>query len=307
MNKNIFQDFHLNNPIDKLLELFKGFDWKVKLIKSSILHKYHWPEITLSDNVIQKKEVQILEEDIPNIDLLGSYTPKNKMVTLYVITIEETAKKIELRLSNQESIEKIIKGLTTIVLLHEVSHWIAYDLPFNHFPRKKFKLDKSIDENQRSNFHEALAQYFTFNIIKNSKSLVNIFSQLNKNQSPKYHKYEDLLEFKMVDIMTALKIMRKRNIQEWDDLLIILTMLKSGYVNSSDFIAHDQISNNDDEQEKIFKDILECYDKSKMIIDPIPFYKKIAKDYVEKYFSTGNRQTFLEKLDRHRQSKIFNF
>jgi len=135
----------------------------------------------------KKKLPDILfTKDQPDLDdgmeLLGSYNYEKNLIKMYAENIQETAEQFNMY-KDITDINKTLENLTNIVLTHEIAHWLI-DTTLDSDPKNiKYKEDDEKD------FHEGLAQYFTYYIHGEDE----LFNWLVRNQSKRYNIYKDLL------------------------------------------------------------------------------------------------------------------
>jgi len=200
---NLFHDS--TKMLDNLIKILKENHWTV--YNGNSFHEYQWPDIVLSERKIK------ISEGEWDTDYLGAYflTPLaigemeclNKCnekyesiedegyVVLYENTILECASSIKL---DNITLEQVIIGLTTIVLIHEFAHWIILDVTMEGVEKfDKANFNANYEKNPDfKNFHERLAQYFTYFMIQNNNNLKNIFLHLNEGQSQPYKRWMEL-------------------------------------------------------------------------------------------------------------------
>lgn len=218
----LFSVFHKENLIDKLLgELKENFKWEIDEIDSDF-HRYHWCNIILTE---ERKIIPI--KDV-TIELLGEYSNKKQEIKLYIRMIEYYGKE-EFKMDSEKS-KNLIEKLTYIVLIHEMAHWIVYAIKDS---KKNIIIGTRDNEDDSTNFHEGLAQYFTWYIIKNDSELLRIFEKLNENQPNQYKVFKDLITRDISDIIIAISVSRKLNRQSWEFLKLVIEI--------SEFLKKDEI------------------------------------------------------------------
>lgn len=224
----VFTAFEKDNLVDKLLEKFKIQGWDINDVKS-IYHYYHWPTIILSEEkpkftifstieqTIQSDEVDS-ENCNSSIDLLGQYFPVEKEVRLYLLAIEEAAIRYT-KLKNNKDIKALIEQITLIVLIHEISHWLVISVKdenknsFFDDVKKEGLLYKDIEQ---VNFHEGLAQYLTWYILKENNVDMTLFNWLNKNAPKQYQVYSEIIDESIETVILTISLSRKDIIQDWN-------------------------------------------------------------------------------------------
>ena len=238
-----------SNSIDQLLSLFNDLNWGVSAIDSTY-HKYHWPRIILTEengklaleipdlNVYNENDYNQLDErnfdrDLEKedeeikvcdpedeIDLLGAYIPRRGEgeIALYILRIEQTADKYSQYA--KIPLEHAIESLSLVVLLHEISHWIVCSIKDSN--GKRFRSLRYTNK-EEVYFHEGLAQYFTWFILKkgfdssNGENLA-IFTWLEKRQKKQYQVFSEIAQFNIEDILAAIICLRNDKVQKWSEL-----------------------------------------------------------------------------------------
>jgi hypothetical protein len=87
---------------------------------------------------------------------------------------------------------EIFDYLKSIVLIHELTHWmIHWNSDFN---QKSLKCEDKYESADEINFHEGLAQYFTDCVIRKygNKKMLDVFDRLNLKQSRTYKVFVEL-------------------------------------------------------------------------------------------------------------------
>lgn len=227
MNGNIlFSAFHKDNLIDKLLKEFENKKWGINLIQS-IFHKYHWPKIILSEEkpkfaIFSTIEQPIQSDEVDSsIDLLGQYFPQKMEIKLYLLAIEEAAKRYAKYkdINNINGIvEVIVDQITQIVLIHEISHWLVIsvkDEEENTFYDDEKKKELKYEEVEEINFHEGLAQYFTWYILTENKEDLSLFDWLNENAPVQYQVYSEIKDKGIQKVIDVISLSRKKETQDW--------------------------------------------------------------------------------------------
>jgi len=229
MASSIFYQFHVNNCIvdSQLLDHFYSAGWKLIENEDPFFTKYEWPDIKLSKSIIK-----FLDDDEQGnnrdyefaIELLGCYQlnkdcTEEGTVILYYEKIKSTAERYINETKSTTGLEIVIDRLTTIVLIHELVHWLI------HYVSPKAPVEfryKKIDE---LNFHEGFAQIFTHWFANKKGGLyLDIFSWLVKKQPPQYHAYTKLLSIGVKThshAITLLSICELFDIQSLDKALKI--------------------------------------------------------------------------------------
>ena len=230
----IFQAFEpRGNPADALFQLFEQASkfWEFeRLDASSVLHRYKWPEIILSeklekfsDLLSEEKNWKLPEDDFSErvepedcIDLLGKYVSKKKNIYLFLKRIETTAIKFQQSAKGQKyALEEIITCLTDIVLVHEMTHHIMH-LSLNHPLKDRSQKYRSQEE---ICFHEGVAQYFTHLILGNGSGLhADIFTWLNNRQTYRYRVFNALLSYDERDVLAGVAVCTILKEESWTKL-----------------------------------------------------------------------------------------
>ena len=196
----VFFQFKRNNEIDSFLEIFENKGWILPQSLTNTLTKYEWPNIVLS-----KHELLRINLDF-SIDALGLYEldgANEGQVILFYESIMLAAKDYYNTNPlgyNEKTLNSYFEDLSKVVLIHEFVHWIMHYVdcleidPYGTGVRSSCYGSGFIYNTPDSiNFHEGLAQLFTYLFIKDNKSLVDIFVWVN-NQSPtQYQCYKDLV------------------------------------------------------------------------------------------------------------------
>lgn len=232
MASSIFYQFHVNNCIvdTQLLDHFRKAGWGLEVNDDQFFTKYKWPDIKLSKSIIR-----FLDDEQDNnsdfefaIELLGCYQLKKDYteegtVILFYEKIKSAAERYIDETRSTTSLEIVIDRLTTIVLIHELVHWlIHYVSPGVCSKSPVGTRYKKFDELE---FHEGFAQIFTHWFANNKGGLyLDIFSWLVKKQPPQYHSYNKFLSIGVkthshaITLMTICKLL---DIQSMDKALKI--------------------------------------------------------------------------------------
>lgn len=113
--------------------------------------------------------------------------------------------------------------LLQIVIIHELSHWIVHKLQDN----KGNIWKNDLFDSTNADVHEGWAQLLTFWALDylRDKEGMKVFEELNKNQSPPYHKYKEILNHcnDEITILNSLPPLRTTNggasFKDWLKLL----------------------------------------------------------------------------------------
>ena len=217
--------------ISILIETFKNHGWTIDELP------------TIFDSDEKPNEFSSNTEFLDIKNYLGEYRIKDKCfkgeVVLYLENIKYLSdrylSKLEMRgkeidgkpififLTTDDysiSANEIFDYLKSIVLIHELTHWmIHWNSDFN---QKSLKCDDKYEGNDVINFHEGLAQYFTDYVIRNygNKKIVDLFDSLKSKQSKPYKIFEELktdLDGNSIDVayvFTALGICWNNNFNQ---------------------------------------------------------------------------------------------
>jgi hypothetical protein len=108
---------------------------------------------------------------------LGVYDDKKDGIIIFLKGIMDCAKDLQLD----------YKRLATIVLLHELGHWVFYKVLFQGFKNSN---SPCWDYEKHKILHETFAQLFAAVLIKDCNALFAAFKELNKKQSRPYQFWE---------------------------------------------------------------------------------------------------------------------
>ena len=168
-------------------------------------------------------------------ELLGVYIPNPKII-LYARGLIWCAKTLSVD-------EKVLR---TVVLIHEIGHWITHQLPpnkieqwfktqllpnFKHKHKNISNISKWPTEHYNktsTNVHEGWAQIMTWWIVnKVGGDLKDTFDKLNQRQSRPYHVYKDLTNEDINTLIKTLVMLRMLNkgatLVEWFTFLKLLS------------------------------------------------------------------------------------
>jgi len=192
-------------------------------------HNFEWPDICLSEKIVKgflepfPEEMQEINNEINDfnglrplqIEFLGTYKSKD-LVTLYINSIEKTAGRYHAIIgSAQYQKRDIVSFLTDIIIVHEFVHWIV-DILLKKRGRQGFKYTTQ-DE---VFFHEGLAQYFTYHMIKYDKNIASVFSWLLPFQLKRYKVFQELITpgYNLNDVMVGIWLCVNSKKQSWTEL-----------------------------------------------------------------------------------------
>lgn len=144
-------------------------------------------------------------------ELLGCYQPEHETIILYERGIRW------LGLKDYDS-----DWLRSVVLIHELAHWMMHKLPKQNFADWPTALYKST----KSDLHEAWAQLLTCWMAEEvGNDFKATFEQLNRNQSQPYHLYKQfpIATYSTSKIMTSLEMLRAlttpATLNDWHEIL----------------------------------------------------------------------------------------
>ena len=132
-------------------------------------------------------------ETISIEELLGVYQPRHEQIVIY-------ERGISWRRNRYDH-----DWLRTVVLIHEISHWIAHALPKPGSPSWPTDLFVLADVD----VHEGWAQLMTWWIAKQvGGKFMATFNELNRNQSPPYHVFRQFDSERKESVMASLEKLR---------------------------------------------------------------------------------------------------
>ena len=194
-----------HNILDELIGEFKKRSWFFEEMPSGYFHKFKWPDIVLSDKtakVVFQEHDGNLENDY-TIELLGCYQPSEHHgeqghIILFMPKLKRAALAFAAHKTggalggglNDSDIKYFIELLTTLILIHEFTHWVVHVGVFGLEINLQYENEDSVF------FHEALAQIFTnYFCCKGEENLdlKELFFWLEKNQPRQYQVYKDLI------------------------------------------------------------------------------------------------------------------
>jgi hypothetical protein len=232
MASSIFYQFHVHKCVvdDELLDYFLKAGWGLNVNDNQFFTKYKWPDIKLSKLIIE-----FLDDDLGNnrdhefaIELLGCYQlekdyTEEGTVILYYEKIKSAAERYIDETRSTTSLEIVIDRLTTIVLIHELVHWLIHYV--SPGVCNKIPVGTRYNKFDELEFHEGFAQIFTHWFANNKGGLyLDIFSWLVKKQPPQYHAYTKLLSIGVKThshAITLMRICKLLDIQSMDKALKI--------------------------------------------------------------------------------------
>lgn len=220
MKTPVFFQYHKDNLLDKLLDLFKGHGW---IIEGPVneLKKYHWPDIVLSEKKSPKKL------DGYDIELMGAYILPNDcekiegQVYLYIPTILKVADDyVKEHSIAPDKLMEVFEQLTEIVLVHEFMHFIMHFIECKKVEKNNNETTKlcpfHYDNIDQINFHEGFAQLFTYYLIKIRPELLSIFEWLEKGQSSQYKVFREVEKYGVELSTKVLGVLKEMNVQSWE-------------------------------------------------------------------------------------------
>lgn len=192
----LYKDKDSGNLLDALIREFKSRCWCFDELEQPYFHKYTWPDIVLSDRDAAFKNPLGGQNDFV-IESLGCYDPEADQVILYMPKIRQTAEEYKSKNQDPTSLSKIVENLSTLILLHEFTHWIVakgtFELETNPLWYSEPIYTFLYKEKEHVYFHEAVAQIFTNYFCKQDKELSKLFDWLEGNQPEQYQVYKTLL------------------------------------------------------------------------------------------------------------------
>ena len=161
------------------------------------------PEVCVSKDLPCRLDELFERRDL--FDLLGVYDAKKRRIILY----DRLIKRHSINLKVEYEL------LKTVVLTHEIGHWIAHQLPHifsASWPSPRFnKTD--------SNIKEGHAQLFCYWAIEGNKDLLVAFERLLSGQSNKYKVFQDYTGDDKATVCRYLLSMRRfrrpATLQDW--------------------------------------------------------------------------------------------
>jgi hypothetical protein len=212
MNPVFYQYHREENILDSLIHEFAKRKWLFDEMPNDYFHHYRWPDIVLSDKTA-KLELPTHEgnqkKDFPyTIELIGCYQPNESPgeeghVILFMPKVKEVALAYAKYKTgpafgslSDSDIEYVIELLTTLILIHEFTHWIMHcgksPRLFNSNTYEQLQMIEydSVDSIQ---FHETAAQILTNYICSKQSDLWEIFLWLSNHQPEQYNVYRELL------------------------------------------------------------------------------------------------------------------
>jgi len=234
--------------VEKLIEKFDDKSWIPPTHKkyherwcfiparsNSNLKQYCCPDITFSE---QGTSFYVADK---NSDYLGYYDNNMRRIILYTNTIEECADEfansdISKEYENEffpygfedweeldvlkHKISFFITVTTTYVLLHNTAHWLVHWLPDSEFQNySKFNYTQKSEKD----FHESIAQLFTWSIIKDFQPMLIFFKWfIMYHQTERYRLYSAITGYEEQDVISCLRFMKlkSKNIDNCDDSLL---------------------------------------------------------------------------------------
>ena len=147
-------------------------------------------------------------ETISIEELLGVYQPRHERIIIYERGIKWRRHRMN-------------EGwLRSVVLIHEIGHWITHVLPKPGVPTWSTDLYVLGERN----LHEGWAQLITWWIAEQvGGPFQETFERLNQNQSPPYHVFEQFKDEPIDKVMESLKRLRHLSwpgrLQDWKEAL----------------------------------------------------------------------------------------
>lgn len=120
-------------------------------------------------------------EKTPILDLLGTYNPDGRHITLYATAIRECTEDISKTVRGYASIDQLAHDLAIIVFAHELGHALHHDRAMGLYGEKS------------SEGKEALAQHFTATVLHGvGTEALPIFNALLEKQPRQYHEWKNV-------------------------------------------------------------------------------------------------------------------
>lgn len=175
--------------INALLTEIQSYGWRFPVLPQTGLQ---WPLINESE-VEPEKQNNSEPYDMERLGIfhkiLGTNAAEPGWITLYTKAIARIADEFARNNPESASPDEARKALTTLVLMHELGHWVVYDVQGRFTYRL---LEDSRDKEQELFFHEALAQYFTQLGVGKNELLQTMFDWLVSKQTKPYQAFKDL-------------------------------------------------------------------------------------------------------------------
>jgi hypothetical protein len=147
------------------------------------------------------KKYDLTRQQVFSIDkVLGLYCPQgvNKNGTPEIILYAQGITTVAKRLNVPTEM------LRAVVLVHEIGHWISYEIQHNNSLKNAGVLSKIGEESE--NAKEMWAQLFPYWVAKEVEGLFKLaFETLNTNQRDVYHTYRDFIEESKPTMLNVLK------------------------------------------------------------------------------------------------------
>lgn len=201
INKELINNSFLHNFTKNLSKIFivlseniQPFEAKpIKSVAKGLWHEYDLPYIGISD------EDPKLQDNYFD-GYLGMYAAidKNWEKEGRIVLFSKPIKRVAEEYSTHSGIlkEESLNNIIQIVLYHEIGHWIFHYANIENFRYNKFYNEINND------LHEAIAQFFVKEAIKNDQKLKDLFNWLCSKQSQIYNNH---LEGTFDGIITLLK------------------------------------------------------------------------------------------------------
>ena len=209
-------------PVNALLAEIKSYGWRFPEAAGEI----RWPEIKLSD-AEPKPQPNSEPYDMERLGvftkIFGVLVPCEGHITLYPAAIRKVSDEFVRKNPGLASSEEAFRALATIVLLHEVGHWVVYDV---HGRFTETMTPLAVQSEQELWFHEALAQYFTNYAIGHSGLMRLMFNWLLPKQTKPYQVFSNLPELRIDLALIGIEYARQFNTQKFDDLKVLMPGLQ---------------------------------------------------------------------------------
>jgi len=217
----VFFQFKKNNKIDSFLEIFENNGWILPKSLTDTLTKYEWPNIVLSKD-------RLLDRTF-SIDSLGEYRYNGANEGQIILFYESIMRAAEDYYNtypsgyNEKPLNSYFEDLSMVVVIHEFVHWLMHYAdcmgldPYDEgICSSSYGSGFIYTTTDSINFHEGLAQLFTYLFIKENKSLLDIFIWASNNSPIQYRCYIDLKDKGLDRIELAVAYLNFYKINEVD-------------------------------------------------------------------------------------------
>jgi hypothetical protein len=164
----------------------------------------------MGEERLQRNRERGKPEFISIEEVAGFYSPDNRHIILYERGIKWWARRRNLD-------EELLRS---VVLIHEIGHWLTHLLPKPDIPTWPTELYKLTSEE----VHEGWAQLITWWIVDEiGGKIKQVFEDSNISQSPPYHVYEKLKSKPIKSVINSLDMLRQlpwpAEISDWNRLI----------------------------------------------------------------------------------------